>query len=78
MSKSLVEKNKSVIDWSKDKQKRFKKSKSISGNVGPGYYELDQKPKTSHHKRNTSSFSCGEVRTFLDTLVYKTNSLTKV
>ena len=59
MTQPLVEKNKSVIDWSKDKQKRFRRSKSISSHVGPGYYEIDKKPKTFHHKRNTSSFSSG-------------------
>lgn len=77
MSRNLVDKNKSVIDWSKDKQKRFKKSKSVSCHPGPGDYELDKKPKKHHNKHNTSSFSSGEVRTFVDTLVYRTKSLTK-
>jgi hypothetical protein len=40
----IGENHKAVIDWSKGRQKRFGRAKSmITTNVGPGSYELDKK-----------------------------------
>lgn len=75
---SIGEKKKSVVNWAHDKQKRFRRSKSmIETNPGPGAYDLLGKAKRSLSKKNTSSFSYGGVRTFLDTILYKTTNHTK-
>lgn len=51
----------------------------INTNPGPGSYELahSKKTKTSHSKKHSSSFSSGGVRSFMDTVIYKTTNSMK-
>ena len=59
--------------WGKDRTKRFVMERQIA--LGPGQYKADYLPSRPDDKANLSSghFRSGTVRTYFDSLIYKTN-----
>lgn len=59
--------------WGKDKTKRFVSERKIP--IGPGQYKIDYNPSRPEDKANLSNsyFRSATVRTYFDTLLYKTN-----
>ena len=60
--------------WGKDKTKRFVMDRKIA--LGPGQYKADYNPSRPEDKANLSAghFRSGTVRTYFDSLIYKTNN----
>ena len=67
-------KQKKAIDWSKDKNSRFKQQKDR--NPGPGYYIYDRRPVRSLSM--SSAFAYGGLRSYMNEVIYKTKMPFKV